>query len=191
MTTNSAIDVGSSQITTLGTISTGVWQGTAITVANGGTGNTTFTAYSVICAGTSSTGTFQNVSGVGTSGQLLTSNGASALPTWQAAGGAGGSVASAYANFSSMSSSPPTINQELNISSITRSGTGLYVIDFTNSYSAATYPIITGYNRANNTGVAYCPNVYSLSTGGFDVAATDSTGSAIDPTNFFFASYGS
>ena len=58
--------------------------GTAV-VAGGGTGNTTFTAYSVICAGTTATGIFQNVSGVGTSGQVLTSNGASALPSWQAA----------------------------------------------------------------------------------------------------------
>ncbi len=58
--------------------------GTAV-VAGGGTGNTTFTAYSVICAGTTATGTFQNVSGVGSSGQILTSNGASNLPTWQAA----------------------------------------------------------------------------------------------------------
>lgn len=56
--------------------------GTA-TVPGGGTGNTTFTAYSVICAGTTATGAFQNVSGVGTSGQALTSNGAGLLPTWQ------------------------------------------------------------------------------------------------------------
>ena len=59
--------------------------GTAV-VGGGGTGNTTFTAYSVICAGTTATGAFQNVSGVGTSGQVLTSNGASALPTWHASG---------------------------------------------------------------------------------------------------------
>ena len=57
--------------------------GTAV-VAGGGTGNTTFTAYSVICAGTTATGAFQNVSGLGTSGQVLTSNGAGTLPTWQA-----------------------------------------------------------------------------------------------------------
>jgi len=59
--------------------------GTAV-VAGGGTGNTTFTAYSVIAAGTTATGAFQNVSGVGTSGQVLTSAGASALPTWSSAG---------------------------------------------------------------------------------------------------------
>lgn len=56
--------------------------GTAV-VAGGGTGNTTFTAYSVICAGTTATGAFQNVSGVGSAGQVLTSNGAGALPTWE------------------------------------------------------------------------------------------------------------
>jgi hypothetical protein len=55
--------------------------GTAV-VAGGGTGAVTFTAYSVICAGTTATGAFQNVSGVGTSGQVLTSQGASALPQW-------------------------------------------------------------------------------------------------------------
>lgn len=63
---------------------------TTAVVAGGGTGNTTFTAYSVICAGTSATGVFQNVSGLGSTGNVLTSNGAGALPTWQAAGGSGG-----------------------------------------------------------------------------------------------------
>src|SRR3954468_16331376 len=82
----SASYVGQSSITTLGTISTGTWQGTAVTVPYGGTGDTSFTAYSVLCGGTTSTGALQNVSGVGTSGYVLTSNGASSLPTWQAAG---------------------------------------------------------------------------------------------------------
>lgn len=79
----SASYVGQSSITTLGTIATGVWNATPVTVSFGGTGNTTFTAYSVICAGTTATGTFQNVSGVGSANQKLTSNGAGALPTWQ------------------------------------------------------------------------------------------------------------
>src|SRR4051812_25370410 len=82
----SASYVGQTSITTLGTIGTGTWQGTAVTVPYGGTGDTSFTAYSVLCGGTTSTGALQNVSGVGTSGYVLTSNGASSLPTWQAAG---------------------------------------------------------------------------------------------------------
>jgi hypothetical protein len=56
-----------------------------VTVAQGGTGDASVTAYAVLCGGTTSTGVVQSVSGVGTSGQILTSNGASALPTWQAA----------------------------------------------------------------------------------------------------------
>ncbi len=74
---------GQTSITTLGTIATGTWAGTTITVNHGGSGAATFTAFAVLCAGTTSTGAFQNVSGVGTSGQVLTSNGAGALPTWQ------------------------------------------------------------------------------------------------------------
>lgn len=56
-------------------------------VPGGGTGATSFTAFAVICAGTTSTNPFQPVSGLGNSGQVLTSNGAGALPTWQAASG--------------------------------------------------------------------------------------------------------
>ena len=56
-------------------------------VANGGTGVSTTTAYGLIAAGTTSTGAFQQVSGTGTSGQVLTSNGAGALPTWQTSSG--------------------------------------------------------------------------------------------------------
>jgi hypothetical protein len=53
----------------------------AVTVAQGGTGIATTTAYGVICGGTTATGNFQNA-GAGTAGQVLVSNGASALPSW-------------------------------------------------------------------------------------------------------------
>jgi hypothetical protein len=54
-----------------------------VTVANGGTGRTSHTAYAVLCGGTTTTGAQQSIASVGTSGQLLTSNGAGALPTFQ------------------------------------------------------------------------------------------------------------
>jgi hypothetical protein len=57
---------------------------TDLAVADGGTGAASFTAYSVVLGGTTSTGPLQNVSGVGTSGQVLTSAGAGAAPTWAA-----------------------------------------------------------------------------------------------------------
>ena len=56
-------------------------------VASGGTGATSLTAYAVLCGGTTSTGTVQSIASVGTAGQVLTSNGAGALPTFQTGGG--------------------------------------------------------------------------------------------------------
>lgn len=60
---------------------------TGLPVAGGGTGVASLTAYAVICGGTTTTGPVQSIAGVGTSGQVLTSNGAGALPTFQAASG--------------------------------------------------------------------------------------------------------
>jgi hypothetical protein len=68
-------------------LSTGV-TGT-LPVANGGTGIATATAYSVVFAGTTSTGAFQAAAGPGTATHVLTSNGAGALPTFQAPAASG------------------------------------------------------------------------------------------------------
>lgn len=86
--TNVTMTLGGSPTTALlnATSMTLGWTG-QLSVPRGGTGNSTFTAYSVICAGTTATGAFQNVSGLGNSGEQLTSNGPGALPTWQASGG--------------------------------------------------------------------------------------------------------
>jgi hypothetical protein len=62
----------------------------AIPVPSGGTGVASTTAYAVICGGTTSTAALQSIASVGTAGQVLTSNGAGALPTFQAGGGGGG-----------------------------------------------------------------------------------------------------
>ena len=56
---------------------------TPLTVPNGGSGVATHTAYGVIVGGTTSTAATQTIS-PGTSGYLLTSGGASAVPTWSA-----------------------------------------------------------------------------------------------------------
>lgn len=59
-------------------------------VANGGTGVATATAYAPLFGGTTGTGAFQSGT-VGTAGQVLTSNGAGSLPTFQAPSGGGSS----------------------------------------------------------------------------------------------------
>ena len=70
-------------ITGVGIISSGTWQGNTVTVPYGGTGDTTFTAYAVICGGTTSTGPLQSIASVGTAGEILISNGPGMLPTFQ------------------------------------------------------------------------------------------------------------
>lgn len=57
-------------------------------VANGGTGVATATAYALIAGGTTGAGALQSIASVGTSGQVLKSNGAGALPTFQNEAGA-------------------------------------------------------------------------------------------------------
>lgn len=56
---------------------------TTALVAGGGTGATTLSTYAVLCGGTTSTSAVQQVSGLGTVGQVLKSNGAATLPSWQ------------------------------------------------------------------------------------------------------------
>lgn len=65
--------------------------GTDVPVADGGSGRSSATAFAVLCGGTTTTNPHQSIAGVGASGEVLTSNGAGALPTFQAA--AGGIVA--------------------------------------------------------------------------------------------------
>lgn len=52
-------------------------------VTNGGTGLNSTTAYALLCGGTTSTGNIQQVASLGTTGQVLTSNGTGALPSFQ------------------------------------------------------------------------------------------------------------
>ena len=66
-------------------------------VDQGGTGLSTATAYSVVFAGTTGTGAFQAAAGPGTATHVLTSNGAGALPTFQAPAASGVSQARATA----------------------------------------------------------------------------------------------
>lgn len=51
-------------------------------VEKGGTGRDSHTPYALLCGGDEDTGAQQSVSGLGTAGQVLKSNGVGALPSW-------------------------------------------------------------------------------------------------------------
>lgn len=71
--------VGQSSITTLGTITTGTWSGTAIAANKGGTGQTAYTIGDILYANTSST--LAALAGVAT-GNALISGGTGTAPSW-------------------------------------------------------------------------------------------------------------
>jgi hypothetical protein len=77
---------GTSNITTLGTIATGTWQGTAIAEVYGGTNQTTYATGDILYASASNTLTKL---AAGTNGHVLTL--AAGVPSWAAGGGGGGS----------------------------------------------------------------------------------------------------
>jgi hypothetical protein len=84
--TANAIDIattyaGQSSITTLGTIGTGVWQGTAVAAAYGGTGQTTYAVGDLVYASASTTLSKRTI---GSDGQVLQVAlvGLDLLPVW-------------------------------------------------------------------------------------------------------------
>lgn len=148
--------VGQNSITTLGTITTGVWNGTRIDVTHGGTGVNTTTAYGVLCGGTTATNPFQNA-GAGTANQIFVSNGAAALPTWQ---NINASKAQQIAGTSSTVYVTPSVQQfhqsankawvrfrgttasiisSYNVASVVRNSVGTYTITFTTPFSNTSY----------------------------------------------------
>lgn len=156
-----------------------------VTVAQGGTGDASFTAYAVICGGTTSTAALQSVSGVGTANQVLTSNGASALPSWQTVPGGMALISTQTVTsptgaivFSSMPVSSYT-SYWININNVTNSsssspafqlqmGTGgtlltsYYAGNNSNPYNSTTL--------SNSTSATSCLLSPSISTGGAPIS---------------------
>lgn len=153
------ISGGSTGLTTSASSSTVNITGT-LHVANGGTGLSSLTAYALMTAGTTATGNMQQVSGLGTSGQVLTSNGAGTLPTWQNASSSG---------------------------LLFRSGTITLTGGSGSATFSSTFPTnilgiqLTGDSTASNV-VAY---ITTLSTTGFSAACGN-----INPRTYYYLAYG-
>jgi hypothetical protein len=90
--TSFTLSGGSTGLSFFGSGTTELLTGT-LDVPYGGTGDTSFTAYAPVCGGTTSTGALQSAdTGIATAGFVLTSNGSSALPSFQAPSGGGGAL---------------------------------------------------------------------------------------------------
>lgn len=107
-----------------------------ITVSEGGTGDTTLTAYSVLCGGTTSTSPVQSVSGLGSIGQALVSNGPSTLPSWQNVAGSG-TVNTGTAGHLSYYASTGTVLSDAAGSTLTGTYTFSGLTNFTNRVAIA------------------------------------------------------
>lgn len=104
------VSVSNVNIVTINTSTGQLGSEASVAVANGGTGDTSFTAYAPVCGGTSTTGALQSAStGISTSGYILTSTGGSSLPTFQAAPGPAYSVGTWTPEIGSDSGGGPTV----------------------------------------------------------------------------------
>lgn len=100
--------------------------GIPLSVDQGGTGDVSFTPYAVITGGTTSTSPLQDVNPIGTLGQVLTSSGAGALPTWTTISGFVTSVSGTANRITSTGGTTPVIDisgSYVGQSSITTLGT--------------------------------------------------------------------
>lgn len=124
-----------------------------LAVSRGGTGVGSFTPYAVILGGTTGTADLQDVGAVGTAGDILTSAGAGAKPTWQAA--SGGTVEAVP--FASRRKpawwymSDASINYVMGVVNPTIQGTGTNVVDAVSSWKHA----VTGSSADDYAGLTF------------------------------------
>ncbi len=151
-----------------------------VTVPDGGTGDTSLTAYAVLCGGTTSTAHVQSVASVGTSGDVLTSNGAGALPTFQTltASVAIGSTIGSSTNYDILS-----IDGSGNLSEISPAVAG-FVLTSNGTGAAATFQAVTtalAIGDAVTSGNAW--NILSLDGSGDLAQITPSTAGDVLTSN--------
>ena len=122
--------------------------GADVAVADGGTGASSFTAYSPIFAGTTSTGAFQSIS-IGTSGQVLTSNGAGVLPSYQTVSAGANTALSNLASVAVNTSLLPGVDNSIDLGSSAKRWRNGYVGTTLNlSQGASIATVATGTSDA-------------------------------------------
>ncbi len=157
----SASYIGQSSITTLGTITTGTWNGTAIGPTFGGTGQTTYTTGDILYS--SAANTLAKLP-IGSNGKVLTV--VAGIPSWETDGGGTVTSVSGTANrITSTGGATPVIDIDaayVGQTSITTLGTVT-----TGTWSATTIAVTkggTGLTSASQGDLLYgsAANTYSL-----------------------------
>lgn len=155
---------GSSSVTTLGTITSGTWNGSTIAANRGGTGQTTYAIGDILYA--SSTTALSRLA-ASTSGYVLTTKGAGAAPAWEPLAGGGMVYPSTGIPYSTGSSWG---------TSYSISGTGT-VLALTNSPTFTT-PTISATASGTTAGrLGYSSGDLSFGTGSVQrvIVSTDAT----------------
>jgi hypothetical protein len=176
--------VVSSSLTSVGTISSGTWQGTAVGAIYGGTGQTAYTTGDTLYA--SATNTLSRL-GIGSSGQVLTVS--SGIPSWQTP--SSGTVTSVsvvstngFAGTVANASSTPAITIETTINSPVLAGNGTAISAASTTGTGSTVvlsasPTLTGTVSAANatlSGNLVAPTVQISGTyGGAATLAANTT----------------
>lgn len=154
--------VVNSSLTQVGTISNGTWSATAITTNYGGTGYATYSVGDILYASTTS---FLSKLTVGTSGQILGSNGT--IPGWVNPSTLTVGAAVAATTLSLQLASSGTVYPVLSPQNTAGSGVGLSVdsgLSFTPVNNALYASIFSGTALTGTLGTANQPNVTGLGT---------------------------
>lgn len=99
-------------------------------------------------------------------------------------------IAKAWVNFAGASG---TINGGFNVSSVTRTGTGLYTVNFSTAQPTANYVVtMMGYDLGGTTGNVCWIRSGTMATGSFSVTClTYNSVNYVDPAQVQFAVFGS
>ncbi len=197
-----AVNIGAATDTTVERVSAGdisvegnlIYRagGTDVPVTDGGTGLSSATAYAVLCGGTTSTGAFQSIAGLGSAGNVLTSNGAGALPTFQASAASGANAAlSNLASVAINTTLLPGANDGAALGSATLSFSDVFlatdgVINFNNGDVTITH-------AANQLDFSGAATAYTFNGGPVRPLANDGTALGVSGTawsDLFLASGG-
>lgn len=98
------------------------------------------------------------------------------------------SACKAFAYFT-VSGTTVTVQRSYNVSSITRSSTGVYAINFTNAFSDTKYTALPVADNLSGTGnLTACPTTHA--TGSCTIAVTLGSGTLTDPSGCNFSAFG-